>query len=147
MKRFFLLATLLFSSCAAALPKGETVGEPIKPRRVLTLAVVDGSPSDYFEQTLLVEAEAVAVCQSKGCWMKVQDGESSAMVRWESGCDGKYAFPPAIVGKRIVIQGSFYPKVLSAEDVEHLQSEAPEGVVIEREGYEFNASAILIPNE
>jgi hypothetical protein len=146
MKRSLLLASLLLvPACRATLPEGDAVGEPIEPRGIVTLAVVDASPSEYFEQTLLVEAEVQAVCERKGCWMKVADGESNAMVRWEAGCGGKYAFPADAVGKRILIQGSFYPKTISEEDAEHLQSEAPEGVVIEREGYELNASAILIP--
>ena len=87
----------------------------------------------------------MAVCERKGCWMKVQDGDASAMVRWEEGCGGQYAFPAEVVGQSIVIQGSFYPKTMSEEDAAHLQSEAPAGVTIEREGYELNASAILIP--
>ena len=146
MKRLLLLTLLLpLAACRATLPAGETVGDPIEPRKIVELSTVDATPAAYFEQTLLVEAVAVAVCQAKGCWMKIQDGEASAMVRWEEGCDGKYAFPAEIVGQRVVIQGSFYPKTLSEADAEHLQSEAPAGVTIEREGYELNASAILIP--
>jgi len=145
MKRFLLLALLPLFACQAKLPAGEVVGEAIEPRTVVPLAVVDASPSDYYDQTLLIEAEAVAVCESMGCWMKIQDGDSSAMVRWEEGCGGKYVFPEEIVGQRILIQASFYPKTMSEEDAEHLESEAPAGTVIEREGYECNASAILIP--
>ena len=147
MKPYHLLLALLpLFACRTALPEGRTVGEAVHTKDIVALAVVDASPSDYFEQTLLVEAEAIAVCEKKGCWMKVQDADASAMVRWEAGCGGKYAFPTEIVGKRILIQGSFYPKTISEEDAEHLQSEAPEGVTIEREGYELNASAILIPS-
>jgi len=133
------------STAEVRIAEGRTVGESIEASEVHALEVISATPSAYFEQTLLVEAEAVAVCQSKGCWMKVKDGDSTAMVRWEDGCDGKYAFPSEIVGKRILIQGSFYPKTISDEDAQHLESEAGEGVAIEREGFEFNASAILIP--
>ncbi len=56
--------------------------------------------------------------------------------------DEKCAFPKSAVGKRVLIQGSFYPKVISAEDAEHLEAEG--AAEIEREGYEFNASAVLI---
>jgi hypothetical protein len=144
-----LLAALVGcqASSTRLLPDGETVGDPIGQGKIYTLAVVSSTPSDYFDETLLVEAEAVAVCQRKGCWMKVKDGDATAMVRWEEGCDGKYAFPTEIVGKRILIQGSFYPKVISDEDAAHIESEAGENVRIEREGFEFNASAILIPSE
>ncbi len=36
------------------------------------------------------------------------------------------------------------PLEISEEDAEHLESEAPEGTTIEREGYEMNASAVLV---
>ena len=139
------LPLLVLGACQSTVPAGETVGEPIASREIVSLAVVHETPPQFFERTLLVEAEAVAVCEKAGCWMKVQDQDATAMVRWESGCGGKYKFPGEIVGKRILIQGSFYPKTISEEDAQHLESEAPEGVTIEREGYEFNASAILIP--
>jgi len=141
-----LLLAALLGACASVppLPEGERVGEPIEDQGVVAFADVHDSPSDYFDRTVLVEATATAVCQAKGCWMQIEDGGRTAMVRWESGCGGKYAFPADVVGRRIVIQGSFYPKVISEEDAEHLEAEAAEGVEIEREGYEFNASAVLL---
>lgn len=142
------LPTLLivFAACVtpARLPPGESIGEPIVRQDAVRFAVVDADPTAYFERTLLVEATIVAVCQKVGCWMQVEDGGRTAMVRWESGCGGRYAFPPGAVGRRVLIQGSFYPKTISEEDAEHLEEEAAEGVVIPREGYEFNASAILV---
>ncbi|MFT5291432.1 MAG: hypothetical protein ACI8QS_003384 [Planctomycetota bacterium] len=138
---------LLLAACQSALPAGDTVGMPIVVQEIHTLAEVDASPSDYFEQTLLVEARITAVCQSKGCWMKVEDDGHSAMVRWEEGCGGQFAFPASAVGQRVIIQGSFYPKAISEEDAQHLKSEAADGVTFEREGYEFNASAVIICEE
>lgn len=119
-------------------------GEPLEGKRLVSYSVVEQAPADHFEQTLFVEATVVAVCQKAGCWMQIEDGGETAMVRWESGCGGKYAFPADAVGKRVHIQGSFYPKTISPEDVEHLQSEAAPGVVIPQETWEFNASAVLI---
>ena len=138
---------LILPACAtvaADLPPGQHVGESIGSRPIHAFAELDASPTDFFDQTLLVQARVTAVCQSMGCWMQVEDGGHTAMVRWESGCGGKYAFPEAAVGQEVLIQGSFYPKVISDADVEHLQGEAGEGVTIEKEGYEFNASAIVI---
>jgi hypothetical protein len=142
-----LLTSLLLAACAATappLPGGQVVGEEMKARPVVAFAVVDARPSDYFDRIVLVEATVTAVCQQKGCWMQVEDEGRTAMVRWETGCGGRYAFPEEMVGQRVLIQGSFYPKVLSDEDYEHLQEEAPEGIVIPREGYEFNASSVLL---
>ena len=93
---------------------------------------------------MLVEATVTAVCKSAGCWMQVEDEGRKAMVRWETGCGGKYAFPADAVGERILIQGSFYPKEISPEDLEHLQGEADEGVTFLAKGYEMNASAVVL---
>lgn len=147
MKRLSLslaLAALYLSACQTTLPEGQRFGEPLVVQRSVPFAVVDASPADYFDRTVLVEATVKAVCVSKGCWMQVEDEGQTAMVRWESGCGGKYAFPQELVGKRVLVQGSFYPKVISEEDAEHLEAEAGEGLEIEREGYEFNASGVLL---
>jgi hypothetical protein len=145
MKRLLTLSvlTVLFA-CRAQLPAGAPFGEPMAARDVVAFATVDASPTDYFEQTLLVEATVTAVCVNKGCWMQVEDRGSSAMVRWETGCGGKYAFPQSAIGRRVLIQGSFYPKTISPEDAEHLEEEAGGSIEIALEGYEFNASSVLV---
>lgn len=124
--------------------EGEMIGIEIEPRPVVQFATVDADPSSYFNQTLLVEANAVAICQKAGCWMQVEDEGRKAMVRWETGCGGKYKFPVGAAGKRVLIQGSFYPKEISEADIEHIQEEAGQKIELEREGYEFNASAVIL---
>jgi hypothetical protein len=76
--------------------------------------------------------------------MKVEDEGKVALVRWETGCGGKYAFPLDWTGKRVLIQGSFYPKKVSEADAEHMREEAGRKVDIPRDGYEFNASAVML---
>jgi|GEM_PF-2285876 len=125
-------------------PKGQVVGEAIQPKEMHRFSVVDATPSKFFDQTLLVEANVEAVCLKKGCWMKVEDEGKVAMVRWEAGCGGQYKFPTEWVGKRVLIQGSFYPKKISAADAEHIAEEAGGKVEIPREGYEFNASSVML---
>jgi hypothetical protein len=141
-----VLGITLTTACASTrqLPPGVVVGEEIAPQTALEFADVNSDPPSYYERTLLVEATVTAVCQSSGCWMKIEDEGATAMVRWEDGCNGKFAFPADVVGKRVLIQGSFYPKTISETDVEHLQGEAASDVTFDRETYEFNASAILV---
>ena len=140
------LGGLFLSACATTqpMPPGVVVGEEIVPQEIVAFATVDADPTAYFERTLLVEATVTAVCENAGCWMQVEDEGRKAMVRWETGCGGKYAFPEDALGKRVVIQGSFYPKTISEEDAQHLEEEAGGDLEIEREGYEFNASAVLL---
>src|SRR5262245_58433342 len=132
------------SEAAPPLPKGAAIGEAMVPRKVVRFSVVDETPASFFDKTLLVEGTIKAVCQKKGCWMQIEDEGRVAMVRWESGCGGKYAFPKDGAGKRVLIQGSFYPKTISEGDAEHLEEEAGGKLSIPREGYEFNASAVMI---
>jgi hypothetical protein len=68
------------------------------------------------------------------------------MVRWESGCGGKYAFPYEAIGRRVLIQGSFYPKEISEADAQHLESESG-GTPIPRRTFEMNASGVIVVAE
>src|SRR5436190_14121400 len=125
--RFAAIAALcLLAACQTTheIPPGRVIGEPIQPQETYRFSVVDAEPAKFFERTVLVEATVAAVCQKMGCWMQVADEGKTAMVRWESGCGGQYAFPKDAVGKRVLIQGTFYPVTMSADDVEHLEEEA-----------------------
>jgi hypothetical protein len=132
------------SGSAPSLPPGLEIGAAIEARPILHLSVVDATPEAFLHQTLLVEARVELVCQKMGCWMQVEEDGHSAMVRWESGCGGKYAFPKDAAGKRILIQGSFYRKEISPADVEHLKEESGGKLVVPNETYELNASAVRI---
>lgn len=143
----FLPALLaLTAACASttALPKGQLIGQEMKPQTAYRFAVVDANPKDFFDKTVLVEASVKAVCQNSGCWMQVEDEGRSAFVHWETGCGGEFAFPKDAAGKRIVVQGTFHPKKLTDAEVEHLEEEAGHKLTVRRDGYEFNASSVLI---
>jgi len=62
------LALLALAACASA-PRGEHYGEPLEPKDTVSYALVSTAPADYYEKTLHVTANVVAVCQKVGCWM------------------------------------------------------------------------------
>ena len=132
------------SSFTASLPAGTQIGLPIEARPILHFAVVDAAPENFLAQTLLVLGKVKAVCQQKGCWMQIEEDGHVAWVRWETGCGGKYAFPKDAAGKRVLVQGSFYRKKISAEDAEHLAQEAGGKLEVAADTCEFNASAVRI---
>ena len=145
IKSLYGVLILSLAACAAYdLPTGDHVGLDMHPRQPVPFASVDAAPGEFFDRTVLVEATATAVCAKAGCWIQIEDHGKTAMVRWETGCGGDYAFPQQIEGTRILIQGSFYPKTLSPEDLEHMREEAGRDVAIEAEGCEFKASAVLV---
>ncbi len=142
----FLVLTAACQSSApgSELPRGHEIGQPMQARAIVHFAVVDATPAKFFNQTLLVEGKVKAVCQQKGCWMQIEEGDHVAWVRWETGCGGKYAFPKDSAGKRILVQGSFYPKKISEADAEHLQQESGGKLEVKLDTYEFNASSVRI---
>ena len=140
-----LTAAFVLSACGSApVPTGEKIGEALETDEVLTLATVQEAPADHYERTLLVEATIKDVCQKKGCWMAIEDGGQPALVRWYTGCGGKYAFPKDAIGERVLVHGSFYPKELSKEDAEHMAEEAGHDLDMPSKLYEMNASAVVM---
>jgi hypothetical protein len=138
-----LLLAVAACSSTAPLPQGQVVGAEMQPQTPVRFAVVDASPAQYFDKPVLVEATVKAVCQKMGCWMQVEDEGHTAMVRWESGCGGKYSFPKDAAGKRVLIQGTFYPKHMDESEVEHLKEEGGAKLAVRQDGYEFNASSVM----
>jgi hypothetical protein len=129
-------------------PEGATVvGETITVEAPVQLAAVKRSPADWFEKTILVEATAADVCQVKGCWLTLTDGQGEPIwVRWASGCGGKYAFPKDVAGRRVIVQGSIYEKEIDAAAAEHLAAESKGLAAQEIAGktLEMNVTACVI---
>jgi hypothetical protein len=141
-----LACLLLLAACAStsSLPPGEHIGERVEPREIVHYAAVDANPPAFLEKTILVEAKVVAVCQNAGCWMQVEDGGKTVMVKWFTDCGGKYAFPKDLAGKRVLIQGAYHPKKMTAAEIEHRSEEAGKQLAVPADGYELNASAIVV---
>jgi len=142
-------ALLLLAACAATPetpqpPAGQHIGRAFQTLEPVAFAVVDADPAAYYDKTVLVEATITSVCQSMGCWMQIEDQGKTAMVRWESGCGGEFAFPKDAAGKRVWVQGSFYPKTISEGDAAHMEEESGGTLKVAREGYEFNSNAVLV---
>jgi hypothetical protein len=114
---FLLAASLVACQSTNQLPAGKVVGSPLEPQRSVALEVVQGNPENFLGKTVLVEGQATAVCQKMGCWMRVENAGESAVVRWDSGCGGQYAFPLDIVGKRVLMQASVQPEAPTAEQL------------------------------
>lgn len=143
--RHYMLC-LLLAACVSQppLPSGERIGEPIESRGIVHYALIDADPTAYLDKTVLVEATVLAVCQNAGCWMQIEDSGRTAMVKWFTDCGGKYAFPKDLAGKRVLIQGAYHAKETSAEEIEHRSQEAGVDLKIPQQGYELNASAIVV---
>src|SRR5690554_7633391 len=61
-------------------------------------------------------SEVKEVCQSKGCWMKLDMGEDEAMVRFK---DYGFFMPKDITGQEIIVNGKAYIEEMSVDDQRH----------------------------
>ncbi len=65
--------------------------------------------------------EVVEVCQMKGCWLRIKNGNENITVKMKGH---KWFVPSALVGKRIVIEGTAEIKVTSVDDLKHFLEDA-----------------------
>ena len=138
-----LLSVAACSSAPKSLPSGQHIGEPMAVAESFPLAKLAVDPASHFDQPLLVEATITNVCQTRGCWMAVEDAGATTMVRWDGGCGGAYSFPKDAVGKRVLIQGVLHPKQLTPEAIAHYEGESG-GKPVPKQGYEINTSGVLV---
>jgi len=61
------------------------------------------------------------VCQNKGCWMKVEMGDSESMVKFK---DYGFFMPKDIAGEEVIVSGVAYVDEMSVEDQRHYAKDA-----------------------
>lgn len=132
------------TNATSTLPEGQWIGDRAPFNEVVHFAVVDAHPSEFYDRTVFVEANAYAVCKKKQCWMQIEENGHYKQVRWDSGCGGNLKFPEEAVGKRVVVQGELYPKELTQDQIDALNKA---GQPIPAEPYEFNVTAVMVIND
>ncbi len=61
------------------------------------------------------------VCQSKGCWMKIDLGDQETMVRFK---DYGFFMPKNIAGEEVTLEGKAYIEQMSIEEQRHYAEDA-----------------------
>jgi hypothetical protein len=158
--RFALLALTLALSLPVRAEEGPEI--PSQP-----IAVIDGHPiygvampegaatpigraladaSAYLGKPGKFEGRIAKVCQKKGCWMILAEGERYARVRF-----GQHDFfiPKDSAGKAVVY-GTLEWKTLSEETAKHLAEDSgldPATVRGEQQEYRITASSVMLLGE
>ena len=130
---------VLFASSPAA--ESKRFGKPLLGWPVTSLASVLAAPKSG--QRVRLEGRIEKVCQKKGCWLELKEGESSVMVSFEG-----YSFfvPKGSAGRDVVLEGRVKVKPRSPDEVKHLQDEgggeaAASRVEVVARGVEIRSSA------
>jgi len=139
---FALLLPLLVSP---ALAETKKFGEPLAGLKPTPLAEVLAKAEDG--AVVRVEGTIDKVCQAKGCWLELKDGDASVHVTFAG-----YAFfvPKDSSGAKAVLEGKVQVKTPDPDTVEHLQKEgageaAARKLSIEATGVEIEVKAKTEP--
>jgi Domain of unknown function (DUF4920) len=127
MPRFFrrlhwLLLTLCVLSFAlwAKDASVRTFGKPLSLKKTLSLQEAIQQPAKYQNQKVLLEGKIGDVCQMKGCWLMLSDGERAIRVKFEG-----YSFfvPKDSRGKKVRAEGRLVQETLSEDMARHYAAE------------------------
>ena len=151
-----MFATLL-SACTAQQPT-DTTKETGQPQS-FGESISDSGASSYADllakmpgiDSLHVKVKGTVrdVCQNKGCWMNINDGQDAAQV-FVQFKDYGFFMPKDIAGREVIIEGYAYKDVTSVEDLRHFagdkgkSKEEIEAITEPKEELKFMASGVLL---
>lgn len=121
-----VLATLiLLTGIMAADKRAAHFGEPFTDAEKVALEKVMSSVSEYSKKSVKIEGEIRDVCQSKGCWLVLTEGEHAMRVSFK---DYGFFVPKDSAGKRVVVEGVVEEKTITELAARHYASESRDKV-------------------
>lgn len=145
-----LLAALTVSAESdAELPAGADYGAGLTLEVITPLNEVVAHPDTYADRTLLVKGRIRDVCQRKGCWMVVTEGDSRMTVRF---ADYGFFVPKESSGKDAYVEGTVAVTEISEDEARHYEEESAHGDPSKIQGPQrvvsFTATGVrLVPAE
>jgi hypothetical protein len=121
-------------------------GEDFKVEEITPASALLADPASFQGKSLRVEGKIGEVCQAKGCWMVIADGEKTMRVMMK---DHAFGVDKDIASQDCQIEGTVTVRELDPEFIEHLASESenPEAMPEKHNAqdgkvYEFEAVAV-----
>ncbi|HEY8378215.1 MAG TPA: DUF4920 domain-containing protein [Nannocystis sp.] len=111
-----------------------------RPLSAVLAAGKDGLPKEAVQ----VRGTIDSVCQKKGCWMVVKDGEAQARILMK---DHAFTVPMDVKGKTAVVEGTIEARTFTEAQVKHLEKDAggdPSQLSGERTEFVLTASGVKI---
>ncbi len=97
-------APTLAAHAEPAAPAAATIfGQPITVADSTALAAIVQHPSQFSGQTVRTEGVVTAVCQARGCWMQIGDGDQRVHVRMHGH---SFFIPRNASGRRARVQAT-----------------------------------------
>ena len=111
-------------AAAAAIPAGQDFGAGLTLTELSPLRDVITHPEKYEDKAVLVRGEISDVCQRKGCWMVLREGESHVRIRFQ---DYGFFVPSDSCGKQAYVEGRVARKTISEKAARHYAEESKDG--------------------
>ena len=120
MKVFFTIPALFLSLCALANSNkfGKEFTVESKP---LSLKEAIGQLSQNQGKEIIIRSEISQVCQSKGCWMKIREGNTEVRITF---ADYSFFVPKDSAKRKVLAKGKLFEKEISAAEARHYARDA-----------------------
>ncbi|MDH4069399.1 MAG: DUF4920 domain-containing protein [Ignavibacteria bacterium] len=143
-----LAAAVVFTSCSEPqdpFADYKLYGGDVEPGPSITVTNLVEAASELEGKSIIVEGIAGSVCQNRGCWMYVTDGDATVRITFKD-----YAFfvPIGSEGKKVRVEGIVQRKIVSKETLQHWEEEEdggdPSKITDDQTVIMFEASGVLI---
>jgi len=144
-----LLLSVVLLAASNAIPPGQDFGAGLSLKQPTALAEVVKSPEKFASEPVLLRGRVSDVCQRKGCWTILRDGQAHVRVRFK---DYGFFLPKDSAGQEAFVEGIVNVVTLSEKEARHYEEESrsgdPESVRGPRREIGFTASGVrLLPRD
>lgn len=155
LTHFARLALALIFACVAAFAahasseSGDSFGKPIELTETTPLGDVVAAPAKFEARRILLRGRIADVCQKKGCWTVLQQGDATLRVRF---ADYGFFLPKDCQGRQALVEGVVSVRTLSEREAKHYARESvtgdPEAIEGPQREVGFVASGVrLLPRD
>ena len=124
IKLSFFIAALCVAIPALADDKASKhFGAPFTDAKVVALEKAMADVEKYANKPIKLEGEIKDVCQAKGCWLVITDGERAMRVSFK---DYGFFVPKDATGKKVVLEGMIEKKTITEMHAQHIAQESKE---------------------
>lgn len=126
-RRFTLAVSLLVLGgllLGADTPSPDVFGAALQLSEPTSLEQVLATPDRYTDAPVLLRGRLTDVCQKKGCWTMLQDGDAVVRVRFR---DYGFFLPQEALGRTALVEGVASIRELSEGEARHLAAESRDG--------------------
>lgn len=117
MKKTIFIVALVIVANLFTKAQGTNYGEKVDFSSVKTFEQFTQTTKGKTEIAATLVGAVTAVCQTEGCWMKVDKGDGTTMMVKVK--DHKFALPKDIAGHKAVFSGLATMKTTSVEQLKH----------------------------